>query len=98
MISRSVLSAAMTRCKEFHLKYGPSPNLRGKKELSGDEKKSETFSFESGKIDEILSDWAALILQFKDLRDKKIIEENILERIVTIYDLLTCIRLLSLVG
>jgi hypothetical protein len=53
--------------------------------LSGDEKKSETFSFESGKIDEILSDLAALILQFKDLRDKKIIEENILERIVTIY-------------
>jgi hypothetical protein len=52
--------------------------------LSGDEK-SETFSFESGKIDEILSDLAALILQFKDLRDKKIIEENILERIVTIY-------------
>jgi len=53
--------------------------------LSGDEK-SETFSFESGKIDEILSDLAALILQFKDLRDKKIIEENILERIVTIYE------------
>jgi hypothetical protein len=53
--------------------------------LSGDEK-SETFSFESGKIDEILSDLAALILQFKDLRDKKIIEENILERIVSIYE------------
>ena len=54
--------------------------------MSGDEKKSETFSFESGKIDEILSDLVALILQFKDLRDKKIIEENILERIVTIYE------------
>ena len=54
--------------------------------MSGDEKKSETFSFESGKIDEILSDLAALILQFKDLLDKKIIEENILERIVTIYE------------
>jgi len=54
--------------------------------LSGDEKKNETLSFESGKIDEILSDLAALILQFKDLRDKEIIEENILERIVTIYE------------
>ena len=54
--------------------------------MSGDEKKSETISFESGKIDEILSDLAALILQFKDLLDKKIIEENILERIVTIYE------------
>ena len=28
----------------------------------------------------------ALIIQFKDLRDKKIIEEKILERIVTIYE------------
>ena len=54
--------------------------------MSSDERKSETLSFESGKIDEILSDLAALILQFKDLRDKKIIEENILERIVTIYE------------
>ncbi len=42
---------------------------------------SETLSFESGKIDEILSDLAALILQFKDLGDKKIIEES-----VTIYE------------
>lgn len=49
-------------------------------------KKRTKLSFESGKIDEILSDLAALILQFKDLRDKKIIEENILERIVTIYE------------
>lgn len=54
--------------------------------MSSDERKSETLSFESGKIDEIFSDLAALILQFKDLRDKKIIEENILERIVTIYE------------
>jgi hypothetical protein len=53
--------------------------------LLADEKKSETFSFESGKIDEISSDLAALILQFKDLRDKKIIKENMLEKIVTIY-------------
>jgi hypothetical protein len=44
--------------------------------LSGDEKKSETLCFENGKIDEILSDLAALILQFKDLQDKKFIEEN----------------------
>jgi hypothetical protein len=53
--------------------------------LLADEKKSETFSFEIGKIDEISSDLAALILQFKDLRDKKIIKENMLEKIVTIY-------------
>ena len=51
--------------------------------MSSDERKSETLSFESGKIDEIFSDLAALILQFKD---KKIIEENILDRIVTIYE------------
>ena len=37
-------------------------------------------------MDEILSDLAALIIQFKDLQDKKIIEERILERIVTIYE------------
>ncbi|MFI5425158.1 MAG: hypothetical protein ACHQXG_10255 [Nitrososphaerales archaeon] len=37
-------------------------------------------------MDEILSDLAALIIQFKDLPDKKIIEEKILERIVTIYE------------
>jgi hypothetical protein len=53
--------------------------------LLADEKKSETFSFEIGKIDEISSDLAALILQFKDLRDKKIIKENMLEKIVPIY-------------
>jgi hypothetical protein len=44
--------------------------------LSRDEKKSKTLYFEYGKIDEILSDLAALILQFKDLQDKKFIEEN----------------------
>ncbi len=47
---------------------------------------SETFSFERGKIDQILSDLASLVLYFKDLRDKDRIEEDILERIVTIYE------------
>jgi len=54
--------------------------------LSEDEIKREILSFETGKMDEILSDLAALIIQFKDLQDKKIIEEKILERIVTIYE------------
>ena len=54
--------------------------------LSVDEIKRQILSFETGKMDEILSDLAALIIQFKDLRDKKIIEEKILERIVTIYE------------
>jgi len=54
--------------------------------LSEDEKKTETFSFEDGKIDEILADLADLILRFKDLHDKKLIEEVIHERIVTIYE------------
>jgi len=54
--------------------------------LSEDEIKREILSFETGKMDEILSDLAALIIQFKDLPDKKIIEEKILERIVTIYE------------
>ena len=54
--------------------------------LSEDEIKREILSFETGKMDEILSDLAALIIQFKDLSDKKIIEEKILERIVTIYE------------
>jgi len=54
--------------------------------LSEDEIKREILSFETGKMDEILSDLAALIIQFKDLPDKKIIEEWILERIVTIYE------------
>ena len=54
--------------------------------LSEDEIKREILSFETGKMDEILSDLAALIIQFKDLPDKKIIEERILERIVTIYE------------
>ncbi|MGA9942984.1 MAG: hypothetical protein WBP88_13410 [Nitrososphaeraceae archaeon] len=54
--------------------------------LSEDEIKREILSFETGKMDEILSDLAALIIQFKDLQDKKIIEERILERIVTIYE------------
>ena len=35
---------------------------------------------------QILSDLADLILIFKELRDKKLIEEVILERIVTIYE------------
>jgi ArsR family metal-binding transcriptional regulator len=54
--------------------------------LSEDEIKRQILSFETGKMDEILSDLAALIIQFKDLRDKKIIEEKILERVVTIYE------------
>lgn len=54
--------------------------------LSEDEIKREILSFETGKMDEILSDLAALIIQFKDLQDKKIIEEKILERIITIYE------------
>jgi len=48
--------------------------------LSEDEIKREILSFETGKMDEILSDLAALIIQFKDLLAK------ILERIVTIYE------------
>ncbi len=47
---------------------------------------NETFSFESGKMDHILSDLASLMLHFKDLRDKNIVEEDILERIITIYE------------
>ena len=54
--------------------------------LSEDVIMREILSFETGKMDEILSDLAALIIQFKDLQDKKIIEEKILERIVTIYE------------
>ncbi|MGA9218676.1 MAG: hypothetical protein WBZ50_08545 [Nitrososphaeraceae archaeon] len=54
--------------------------------MSEDEIKREILSFETGKMDEILSDLAALIIQFKDLQDKKIIEEKILERIITIYE------------
>lgn len=54
--------------------------------LSEDEKKTETFSFEHGKIDEILADLADLILRSKELRDKKLIEEVIHERIITIYE------------
>ena len=47
---------------------------------------SETFSFELGKMDHILSDLASLMLHFKDLQDKNLVEEDILERIVTIYE------------
>ena len=47
---------------------------------------NETFSFESGKMDHILSDLASLMLHFKDLRDKNLVEEDILERIITIYE------------
>ena len=57
-----------------------------KEELYGDEYMSETFTFERGKIDHILSDLASLMLYFKDLRDKNLIEEDTLERIVTIYE------------
>ena len=46
----------------------------------------ETFTFERGKIDHILSDLASLMLYFKDIRDKNLIGEDILERIVTIYE------------
>ena len=41
---------------------------------------------ERGKMDHILSDLASLMLHFKDLRDKNLVEEDILERIVTIYE------------
>ena len=47
---------------------------------------SETFSFERGKMDRILSDLASLMLHFKDLLDKNLVEEDTLERIVTIYE------------
>lgn len=47
---------------------------------------SETFTFKRGKIDHILSDLASLMLYFKDLRDKNLMGEDILERIVTIYE------------
>jgi hypothetical protein len=51
-----------------------------------DGKQSETFTFEHGKMDHILSDLASLMLHFKDLRDKNLVEEDILERIITIYE------------
>jgi ABC-type amino acid transport substrate-binding protein len=57
-----------------------------KEELYGDEYMNETLTFERGKIDHILSDLASLMLYFKDLRDKNLIDEDILERIVTIYE------------
>ena len=47
---------------------------------------SEKFSFEPGKMDHILSDLASLMLHFKDLRDKNLVEEDILERLTTIYE------------
>ena len=50
---------------------------------------SETFSFERGKMDHILSDLASLMLHFKDLRDKNLVE-HILERIVTVYEHGSC--------
>ncbi len=37
-------------------------------------------------MDHILSDLASLMIHFKDLRDKNLVEEDILERIVTIYE------------
>jgi len=54
--------------------------------MSEDKKKSETFTFENGKMDHILSDLASLLLHFKDLRDKNVVEEGILDRINTIYE------------
>ena len=54
--------------------------------MSEDKKKSETFTFEYGKMDHILSDLASLLLHFKDLRDKNIVQEDILDRINTIYE------------
>jgi len=54
--------------------------------MSEDKKKSETFTFENGKMDHILSDLASLLLHFKDLRDKNVVEEGILDRIDTIYE------------
>ena len=47
---------------------------------------NETFTFENGKMDHILSDLASLMLHFKDLRDKNLVEEDIVERISTIYE------------
>jgi hypothetical protein len=44
------------------------------------------FYIRTWKIDHILSDLASLMLYFKDLRDKNLIGEDILERIVTIYE------------
>ena len=37
-------------------------------------------------MDHILSDLASLMLHFKDLRDKNLVEEDILERLTTIYE------------
>ena len=54
--------------------------------MSEDKKQSETFTFENGKMDHILSDLASLLLHFKDLRDKNVVEEGILDRIDTIYE------------
>lgn len=54
--------------------------------MSEDKKKSETFTFEYGKMDHILSDLASLLLHFKDVRDKNIIQEDTLDRINTIYE------------
>ena len=39
-------------------------------------------------MDYILSDLASLMLHFKDLRNKNLVEEDILERIVTIFEYL----------
>ena len=44
------------------------------------------FYIRTWKIDHILSDLASLMLYFKDLRGKNLIGEDILERIVTIYE------------
>jgi hypothetical protein len=54
--------------------------------MSEDKKKSETFTFEYGKMDHILSDLASLLLHFKDLQDKNTIQEDIIDRINTIYE------------
>lgn len=47
---------------------------------------SETFTFEDGKMDHILSDLNSLILYVKDIRDKNRIEEDILDRIAVIHE------------
>ncbi len=47
---------------------------------------SENFTFEHGQLDHILSELASLTLHVKELKDNNHIEEEIFERIVTIYE------------
>ena len=44
------------------------------------------FHLNPAKWIHILSDLASLMLHFKNLRDKNLVEEDILERIITIYE------------